>query len=86
VSTRIIETKAQGLLRGLIVLVDQIEGEGANRKAMVVFGWSLKLANAALRAQDTMLNPVTGSASGTRSENTGSTGDKTRAAENLTDF
>ena len=89
VSTRVIETRAQGLLRGLIVLVDQIEGEGRDRKAVVVFGWSKKLADAARTAQAEMArerNPVSRPATGNRGGNSGSSGTRTRAAENLNDF
>ena len=90
VSTTQIETKAQGLLRGLIVLVDQVEGEGANRKATVVFGWSQKLADAARTAQASMArsrNPIiVPGTSGNRGETSDTAGDKTRTADNLTDF
>ena len=90
VSTTQIETKAQGLLRGLIVLVDQVEGEGVNRKATVVFGWSQKLADAARTAQASMArsrNPIiVPGTSGNRGETSDAAGDKTRIADNLTDF
>jgi len=89
VSTRTIETKANGLLQGLILLDERYTGEGARRTATVVFGWSKKLADAARTAQAEMAkdsNPVAKPAAGSRDENPGSTGDKARTADNLTDF
>jgi hypothetical protein len=90
ISTREIETKANGLLRGLIVLDERYTGEGASRKATVVYGWSKKLADAARTAQAEMArerNPAAvrpGATTG--SANTPSTGDKAKTAEDLTDF
>lgn len=89
VSTKTIEIRADGLLRGLIVLVDHFEGEGRDRKAVVVYGWSKKLADAARTAQSEMArepNPVVGPASGDKGRSSGSSGTKTRAADNLVDF
>lgn len=45
-----IATASSSFLRGLIVLFDHVEGEGANRKAVVVLGWSKKLAGSARQA------------------------------------
>jgi hypothetical protein len=90
VSTRIIETKASGLLRGLIVLDERYKGEGGARTATVVFGWSKKLADAARTAQRDMArdrNPIiVPEPSGNRGETPNSAGDKSRTAGNLTDF
>ena len=89
ISTQTIETKANGLLRGLIVLDERYTGEGATRRATVVFGWSKKLADAARTAQAEMArerNPIVRPGLGNRNGNTPSTGDRSRTAENLTDF
>ena len=42
IDTRI-DTVAQGQVRGFISLLNHFEGEGENRKATVVFGWSRRL-------------------------------------------
>lgn len=65
VSAKLIAIHSTALLRGLIPLMDQVEGEGANRKAVVVLGWSRKLSNAALGAKETMARTGTDSAVGT---------------------
>jgi len=88
ITTREIETKAQGLLRGLIVLVDHFEGEGANRKAVVIYGWSKKLADAARTAQAEMArerNPVVRPGAG-NTGNTAPAGPNTRRARDLNNF
>jgi len=90
VSTRVIDTRANGLLRGLIVLDERYTGEGGARKATVIFGWSKKLADAARTAQAEMArdrNPVVRpDAVIQKIENTPSAGDKSRTTDNLTDF
>ena len=89
VSETVIETRAQGLLRGLIVLVDRFDGEGGDRTATVIFGWSKKLADAARTAQSEMArstNPQPGQAAAARVGDSVSTGTKTRTADDLTDF
>ena len=88
ISERVIETRAQGLLRGLIVLLDHVEGEGANRKVVIVFGWSKKLADAARTAQSEMAretNPAVRPDSGNTGRGMG-TGTNTRRARNLEDY
>lgn len=46
-SMRLVETHSSSFLRGVVVLMDRIEGEGENRKAVVILGWSKKLTDAA---------------------------------------
>jgi hypothetical protein len=89
VETRFFEARANGVLRGLIVLDERFTGEGANRRATVTFGWSQKLADAARTAQAEMArerNPVTLPGTIDRGIGTPSTGDRSRTAGNLTDF
>ena len=90
VETRVFEARANGLLRGLILLDERYTGEGANRRATVTFGWSKKLADAARTAQADMArdrNPVVRpDAVIQKIENTPSAGDKSRTTDNLTDF
>jgi len=90
VETRVFEARANGLLRGLILLDARYTGEGANRRATVTFGWSKRLADAARDAQGAMareLNqrilPGLGNRGGVGA---GTTGDRSRTAGNLTDF
>lgn len=45
---------SQSFQRGLISLLDHVEGEGVDRKAVVVMGWSKKLTEASMQAQDIM--------------------------------
>jgi len=89
VSTRVIETRANGLLRGLILLDERYTGEGAARTVTVVYGWSKKLADAARTAQAEMArerNPITQPGSNNRESNIPSTGNRSRTAADLTDF
>ena len=89
VATREFESRANGLLRGMIVLVDRFDDEGGDRTATVVFGWSKKLADAARTAQAEMArttNPAETQKAAAQVGDSVSTGTKTRTAENLTDF
>ena len=45
---------SNSFLRGLTVLIDHVEGAGANRRYVVVLGWSKKLVDAAAGAQNTL--------------------------------
>lgn len=56
-SAKTINTLSASLQRGIIVLYDAVEGEGDNRMATAVLGWSKKLVQAAGTAQETMINP-----------------------------
>jgi len=49
-----IASLSNSFLRGLITLVDHVEGEGANRRVVVILGWSKKLVEASADAQSTM--------------------------------
>ncbi|MCL1916048.1 MAG: hypothetical protein FWG17_05010 [Desulfovibrionaceae bacterium] len=53
-SQRTMASLSNSFQRGLITLFDHVEGEGANRKAVVVLGWSKKLVDASAGAQSTM--------------------------------
>ena len=53
-SQRTVASLSSSFLRGLIPLIDHVEGEGVNRKAVVVLGWSKKLVEASADAQTTM--------------------------------
>jgi|GEM_PF-1688028 len=91
VSTRVFESRANGLLRGLIVLEAGFSGEGAARRAVVVYGWSQKLADAARTAQASMARennpagrqPILNRGGGLGA---GSSGDRYQRARNLNDF
>ncbi|WP_027187758.1 hypothetical protein [Desulfovibrio cuneatus] len=54
VSQTTFASHSSSFLRGLVVLLDHVEGEGANRKAVVVMGWSTKMMQAAQGAQGAM--------------------------------
>ena len=53
-SQRTVASLSSSFLRGLIPLVDHVEGEGVNRKAVVILGWSKRLVEASADAQTTM--------------------------------
>ena len=91
VTTRVFESRANGLLRGLIVLEAGFSGEGASRRAVVVYGWSQKLADAARTARNSMArenNPAGRQPFFNRggSPGTGSSGDRYQRARNINDF
>ena len=85
VSTRTIETRANGLLRGLIVLDERFAGEGGARTATVTYGWSKKLADAARTAQAEMQREVNPARPG-RGGIGGSGGNRSRTASDLNNF
>ncbi len=60
VSTRLYSSNSAAMLKGLIVLMDHLEGEGAGRTGMVVLGWSKKLVDAADTARSDMSRGKTG--------------------------
>ena len=92
VSTRVFESRANGLLRGLIVLEVGFTGEGADRRAVVVYGWSKRLADAARSAERAMRDGTPGARQpgilqgGGVGVGAGSTGDRFQRARNTTDF
>ena len=53
-SAKTMTSLSNSFLRGLVVLFDHTEGEGPNRKSVIVLGWSKKLVDAAQNAQSTM--------------------------------
>jgi hypothetical protein len=53
-SQRTMTSLSNSFLRGMVVLFDHVEGEGANRKSVIVLGWSKKLVDAAAGAQSTL--------------------------------
>jgi hypothetical protein len=53
-SQRTMVSLSESFQRGLIVLFDHVEGEGVNRKSVIVLGWSKKLVQMAADAQSTM--------------------------------
>lgn len=59
VSARLYSSNSAAMLKGLIVLMDRIEGEGDRRVCTVVLGWSQNLVNASntARAEMTRSNP-----------------------------
>lgn len=54
VSASTINSFSNSFQRGLIVIFDHVEGEGVNRKAVIVLGWSQKLVEASMKAQGSM--------------------------------
>lgn len=50
-SARLYSSNSSAMLKGLIVLMDRVEGEGEHRTCMVVLGWSKKLVNASNTAK-----------------------------------
>lgn len=54
VSARLYSSNSAAMLKGLIVLMDRIEGEDDRRVCMVVLGWSKKLVDAADTAKADM--------------------------------
>lgn len=53
-SAKLYSGNSAAMLKGLIVLMDRIEGEGERRTCTVVLGWSRKLVNAANMARADM--------------------------------
>ena len=53
-SAKLTTVYSQSCLRGLLVLVDHVAGEGDKRKAVVVMGWSKKLTDASANIQNTI--------------------------------
>lgn len=53
-SAKLTAVYSQSCLRGILVLVDHVAGEGDKRKAVVVMGWSKKLTDASANIQNTI--------------------------------
>lgn len=53
-SQKTVAAMSSSFQRGLTVLLDHIDGDGANRKAVIILGWSKKSVAASAHAQDTM--------------------------------
>ncbi|GHT06061.1 hypothetical protein FACS1894139_11070 [Planctomycetales bacterium] len=89
-STKLYSSNSAAFLNGAKTLLDQVSGEGDRRTAIVVLGWSPKLAAAARTAKSEMGKPVTADdnaipANGAK-KSKGNTGNTTRAVKDLDDF
>lgn len=53
-SAKSVNTMSNSFQRGLVTLLDHVQGTGVDRKALVVLGWSKKLTTASMQAQEAM--------------------------------
>ncbi len=90
-SQRTVASLSNSFQRGLITIFEQIEGEGPNRKAVVILGWSKKLVRASEQAAEAMQptpaasSPAKPAASGQNAQPVGNTNTQTRVG-NVEEF